>query len=78
MFMLGTTLFLMPSPLCGLSWTGDVLIARVLQADGELPGRGLARDELAEMAEDGVVADRIIDRLEVIHVGDDAGHLGYW
>jgi hypothetical protein len=34
----------------------------VLQADGELPGRGLARDELAEMAEDGVVADRIIDR----------------
>jgi EmrB/QacA subfamily drug resistance transporter len=32
MFMIGTTLFLVSSLLCGLSWTGDVLIAaRVLQ-----------------------------------------------
>ena len=32
MFMLGTTLFLMSSLLCGLAWNGDVLIAaRVLQ-----------------------------------------------
>jgi EmrB/QacA subfamily drug resistance transporter len=32
MFMIGTTLFLMSSLLCGLAWTGEVLIvARVLQ-----------------------------------------------
>jgi hypothetical protein len=45
--------------------------------DGRLPGSRLAPEQLAEPAQDhvaGIVAEGVVDRLEVVDVEDDDGH----